>query len=123
MKTSKEIKAAFPKGFKAEVSKTGLNVLVTHKINGDWDKANDIVSKIAKKLGLEEIGSGTNTLTYVRDWEFIVKETENAMYKEACNVLKTMKAFFKKWTNAYCDSAKTFNVVEQMRTFIQSDEA
>ena len=121
--TAKEIKNAFPKGFKVFVSKTGLTVQVMHKLNDDWDYANGTVYKIAKKLGLEEVGSGTNLETNVRDWEFISKEVENAMHKDACATLKAMKVFFKKWTNTYCNSEKTYDVIEKMRSLVKSDEA
>lgn len=123
MKTAKEIKSAFPKRFKVTISKTGLTVRVYHKLNGDWDSANDIVYKVAKKLGLDEVGAGTNCVTGVRDWEFIAKDVESAMHKEACSILKAMKAFFKKWAKTYCSSSKTYDVIEQMRTLVQSDEA
>ena len=114
-----------PKGFKCSVSKTGVTVQIwvdTNKVGG-WDKANQLVYGLAKKLKLSEVGAGTDMSTMIRDWEFIDTTVEKKMIAEAKNVLKTMKSFFKKYGNSYCDSNMCYKVIDQMRALVETDEA
>ena len=113
-----------PKGFKCSVSKTGATVQIWVDVNkvGGWDKANRLVYSLAKKLKLNEVGAGTNLDTMVRDWEFIDTTNEKQMVNEAKDVLKTMKSFFKKYGNAYCDSNDCYKVIDQMRALVETDE-
>ena len=115
---------SLPKGFKCSVSKTGLIVQIwvdTNKVGG-WEKANQLVYGLAKKLKLEEVGAGTNLDTMVRDWEFINPIVEKKMLSEVKDVLKTMKNFFKKYGNSYCSSSKCYDIIEEMRKLIATDE-
>ena len=116
---------SLPKGFKCSVSKTGITVQIwvdTNKVGG-WDKANKLVYSLAKKLKLEEVGTGTNMSTMVRDWEFIDTTVEKKMVAEAKAVYKTMKSFFKKYGNTYCSSNDCYKVIDQMRELVATDEA
>ena len=115
---------SLPKGFKCCVSKTGLTIQIwvdTNKVCS-WDRANELVYDLAKKLKLEEVGAGTNLDTMVRDWEFINPIVEKKMLSEAKDVLKTMKSFFKKYGNSYCVSGKCYGIIEEMRKLIATDE-
>ena len=108
------------------MSKNGLTVVIwvdTKKVSGGWEKANELVYKLAKKLKLNEVGAGTDMTTMVRDWEFIDTAVEKQMIAEAKDVLKTMKGFFKTYGNAYCSSSKCYDVIEQMRALVETDEA
>ena len=112
-----------PKGFKCSVSKTGVTVKIlvdTNKVG--WDKANKLVYDLAKKLKFIEIGSGTNMITGVRDWEFIDTSTEKKMIFEAKAVYNAMKNFFAKYGNEYCDSEECYDVINQMRELVATDE-
>lgn len=113
-----------PKGFKCSVSKTGVTVQIwvdTNKVGG-WDKANRLVYALAKKLKFSEVGAGTNMSTMVRDWEFIDTTSEKKMVNEAKDVLKTMKSFFKKYGNTYCDSNDCYRIIDEMRELVATDE-
>lgn len=113
-----------PKGFKCSVSKTGVTIQIwtdTNKVGG-WDKANRLVYDLAKKLKLSEVGAGTDMSTMVRDWEFIDTAIEKKMVNEAKDILKTMKSFFKKYGNAYCDSNDCYRIIDQMRELVATDE-
>ena len=115
---------SLPKGFKCSVSKSGLIVQIwvdTNKVGG-WDHANKLVYDLAKKLKLEEVGAGTNLDTMVRDWEFINPIVEKKMLSEAKSTLKVMKSFFKKYGNTYCSSSKCYDIIEEMRKLIATDE-
>ena len=115
---------SLPKGFKCSVSKAGLIVQIwvdTNKVGG-WKKANLLVYGLAKKLKLEEVGSGTNLDNMVRDWEFINPILEKKMLSEAKSTLKAMKSFFKKYGNSYCCSGKCYDIIEEMRKLIATDE-
>ena len=123
------IKEILPKEYAVYVSKHGLNVQIAVKVNaiGGWDNANRLVhsmEKEMKRLGvkLEEIASRTDLTTNVCDWEFNVCNNEDNMLFEAKQVLKAMKKFFNKYGNAYCSSTKTYEVIEQMRTLVATDE-
>lgn len=123
--TKQEILSKLPKGFKCSVSKAGLTIQIwvdTNKVDGGWTQANRIVYDLAKKLKLEEVGAGTDLTTMVRDWEFINSDVEKDMINESKNVLKAMKKFFNKYGNSYCASEKTYDIIEQMRTFVATDE-
>ena len=116
---------ALPKEFKCSVSKNGLTIQIwvdTKKVDGGWDGANRLVYKLAKKLKLEEVGAGTMMDTMVRDWEFIDTNVEKQMLSEAKNALNAMKTFFNKYGNQYCNSAKTYDIIEQMRDLVATDE-
>lgn len=113
-----------PKGFKCSVSKTGLTVQIWVDVNkvGGWDKANKLVYALAKKLKLSEVGAGTDMSTMVRDWEFINTTVEKKMVAEAKDVLKTMKSFFTKYGVEYDDSDDCFDIIDQMRDLVATDE-
>ena len=124
-KTTKSIILChLPKGFHCQISKTGLNVNIWVDVNkvGGWMKANKLVYKLAKKFKLEEVGSGTDLMTDVRGWDFIDTTVEKQMTAEAKDVLKTMKSFFKKYGNSYCDSNKCYSIIDQMRALVETDE-
>lgn len=124
-KTTKSIILChLPKGFHCQVSKTGLTVNIWVDVNkvGGWDKANRLVYALAEKLKLEEVGAGTDMSTMVRDWEFIDTTVEKQMTAEAKDVLKTMKSFFNKYGNSYCDSNKCYGIIDQMRALVETDE-
>lgn len=115
---------SLPKGFKCSVSKAGINVQIwvdTTKVGG-WDKANKLVYSLAKKLKLSEVGAGTDMATGVRDWEFIDTSTEKKMVDEANAVYNAMKRFFAKYGNEYCDSDECYDVIDQMRKLVATDE-
>ena len=115
---------SLPKGFKCSISKTGVTVKIwadTNKVGG-WTKANKLVYSLAKKLKFIEIGSGTNMITGVRDWEFIDTSTEKKMIFEAKAVYNAMKNFFAKYGNEYCDSEECYDVINQMRELVATDE-
>ena len=114
---------SLPKGFKCSVSKTGVTVKIlvdTNKVG--WDKANKLVYDLAKKLKFSEVGSGTDMTTGVRDWEFINTSTEKKMVDEANTVYNAMKRFFAKYGNEYCDSEECYDVIDQMRNLVATDE-
>lgn len=122
--TKKDILSALPKGFKCWVSKNGLTVQLavdTAKVGG-WDTANRLVYDLAKKLKLSELGAGTNLQTGVRDWEFTSDALEKQMCTEAKDVLKCMKSFFKKWGNNYVNSNVAYDIIEDMRALVATDE-
>ena len=113
-----------PKGFKCSVSKTGITIKIwadTNKVGG-WVKTNKLVYGLAKKLNLSEVGFGTDLTTGVRDWEFIDASTEKKMIAEANAVYKAMKSFFAKYGNAYCSSDDCYDVIDQMRKLVATDE-
>jgi len=118
------ILANLPKGFKCSVSKAGVTVQIWVDVNkvGGWDKANRLVYALAEKLKLEEVGAGTDMSTMVRDWEFIDTAVEKQMTVEAKDVLKTMKSFFKKYGNTYCDSNDCCSIIDKMRELVATDE-
>ena len=120
-----KILSGLPKGFHCEVSKTGITVQIWVAVNkvGGWDKANSLVYSLAKKLKLSEVGAGTELASMVRDWEFIDTAVEKQMTAEAKDVLKAMKRFFKKYGNTYCSSSKCYDVIEEMRKLVETDEA
>ena len=116
---------ALPKEFKCSVSKNGLTIQIwvdTKKVDGGWDGANRLVYKLAKKLKLEEVGAGTMMDTMVRDWEFINPAIEKELIDDAKDVLKAMKKFFSKYSNSYCQSTKAYDIIEQMRDLVATDE-
>ena len=116
---------SLPKDFKCSVSKTGITIQIwvdTNKVGG-YDKANKLVYALAKKLKLEEVGAGTDMTTMVRDWEFINTAVEKKMVAEAKDVLKTMKCFFAKYGNEYCDSTNCYDIIDKMRKLVETDEA
>ena len=122
--TKKDILSALPKGFKCYVSKNGLTVQLavdTAKVC-DWDTANRLVYDLAKKLKLTEVGTGTDLQTGVRDWEFTVDAVEKQMCSEANDVLKCMKSFFKKWGNSYVNTDTAYDIIEDMRALVATDE-
>lgn len=124
MSLKSRILANLPKGFKCSVSKAGVTVQIwvdTNKVGG-WDKANRLVYALAKKLKLSEVGAGTDMSTMVRDWEFIDTSVEKKMVVEAKDVLKTMKSFFKKYGNEYADSDDCYDIIDQMRDLVATDE-
>lgn len=113
-----------PKGFHCKISKTGLTVNIWVDVNkvGGWDKANRLVYSLAEQLKLEEISSGTDLITNVRGWDFINTTVEKQMAAEAKDILKTMRSFFKKYGNSYCDSNKCYKVIDQMHTLVADNE-
>ena len=116
---------SLPKDFKCSVSKTGITIQIwvdTNKVGG-YDKANKLVYALAKKLKLEEVGAGTDMTTMVRDWEFIDTAVEKKMVAEAKVVYKTMKSFFTKYGNEYCDSNNCYDIIDKMRKLVETDEA
>ena len=116
---------ALPKEFKCSVSKNGLTIKIwvdTNKVDGGWTGANRLVYKLTKKLKLEEVCAGTMMDTMVRDWEFIDTNVEKQMLSEAKNALNVIKTFFNKYRNQYYSSAKTYDIIEQMRDLIATDE-
>lgn len=114
----KQILANLPKGFKCDISKSGLHIYL-YKDNG-FTKENEVaVKKLCKKFNFDEVGAGTNLLTDVRDWDLVNLKIENEMKTEAKDVLKTMKSFFSKWGNAYCGSVDTCDIVDKMREFVE----
>ncbi len=119
------IKKHLPKGFKCLTSKDGLIVTVYAKLDqvGGFDEANKAVRNLCKKFKLDEIGAGTLLSSMQRDWELIDLEVERKMHNEAQCVLKHMKNFFKKYSNRYCSSSKTYDVIESMRSLVETDEA
>ena len=120
-----QILKSLPKDFKCSVSKSGITIKIwvdTNKVGG-WDKANKLVYGLAKKLKLEEVGAGTDMTTMVRDWEFINTAVEKKMVAEAKDVLKTMKCFFAKYGNEYCDSTNCYDIIDKMRKLVETDEA
>lgn len=122
--TKKDILSALPKGFKCHMSKNGLIVQLavdTTKVC-DWDTANRLVYDLAKKLKLSELGAGTDLQTGVRDWEFTVDAVEKQMCSEAKDVLKCMKSFFKKWGNSYVNIDAAYDIIEDMRALVATDE-
>ncbi len=120
--TKKMILAKLPANCTVNVSSTGLVVIIHHILDNDWDAANNAVRKMAKKFKLNEIDSGTDLYTNTRDWTFISKPLEKDMLTESKDLLKHMKAFFKKWGNTYCESTKTYKVIDTMRAMIETDE-
>ena len=123
--TKQEILSKLPKGFKCSVSKDGLTIQIWVDTNevGGWTNANRLVYDLAKKLKLEEVGAGTDLTTMVRDWEFINPVVEKELITDAKDVLKAMKKFFGKYGNRYCQSSKAYDIIEQMRNLIATDEA
>ena len=117
----KSILKELPNGFRCNISKSGLHIYL-YKDNGFTEENEKAVNKLCKKFKLDRDGSGTNLLTGVRDWDLIVLSVEQTMKTEAKDVLKAMKYFFKKWGNAYCASSSTYDIVEQMRNLIVTDE-
>ena len=114
---------SLPKGFKCSVSKTGVTVKIWVDLRKvGWDKANKLVYNLAKKLKLSEVGAGTEMATGVRDWEFIDTSTEKKMVDEANSVYNAMKRFFAKYGNEYCDSEECYDVIDQMRNLVATDE-
>lgn len=116
-----QILANLPKGFKCNISKSGLHIYL-YKDNGFTEENELAVKKLCKKFKFDEVGAGTNLLTGVRDWDLIVLSVEQTMKTEAKDVLKAMKSFFNRWGNAYCESSGTYDIVEQMRNLIATDE-
>lgn len=116
---------SLPKDFKCSVSKSGITVKIWVDINkaGGLDKANKLVYGLAKKLKLEEVGAGTDLTIMVRDWEFIDTTVEKKMVAEAKSVYKTMKSFFAKYGNEYCNSNNCYNIIDKMRKLVETDEA
>ena len=45
------------------------------------------------------------------------------MVAEAKDVLKTMKCFFAKYGNEYCDSTNCYDIIDKMRKLVETDEA
>ena len=114
---------SLPKGVKCSVSKTGVTVKIWVDLRKvGWDKANKLVYNLAKKLKLSEVGAGTEMATGVRDWEFIDTSTEKKMVDEANSVYNAMKRFFAKYGNEYCDSEECYDVIDQMRNLVATDE-
>lgn len=118
---------SLPKGFKCSVSRTGLIVQIWVDINKvcSWDRANKLVYGLAKKLKLKEFGASTNLdtmVTMICDWEFINPIVEKNMLSEAKSTLKAMKSFFKKYGNSYCSSSKCYDIIEEMRNLVATDE-
>ena len=114
----KQILANLPKGFRCNISKSGLHIYF-YKDNGFSYKNELAIKKLCKKFKLEEVGSGTNLLTGVRDWDLIDLSVEQTMKTEAKDVLKAVKSFFNKWGNGYCGSADTCDIVDKMREFVE----
>ena len=123
------IKTMLPKAFTANVSKNGLNVVLhvdLGKVSGIHN-AESIVKQMVKGLKkqgikLDFIESGTDLHTNIRDWEFINLNAENEMLYDANEALEAMKKFFKKYGNAYCESPKTYSIIEKMRALVETDE-
>lgn len=123
------IKTMLPKAFTANVSKNGLNVVLhvnLDKVDG-IDNARLVVNKIVKGLRqqgikLSFVETGIDSYTGICDWEFINLNAENEMLYDANEALEAMKKFFKKYGNAYCDSTKTYGVIEKMRALVETDE-
>lgn len=44
------------------------------------------------------------------------------MCSEANDMLKCMKSFFKKWGNSYLNSDVAYNIIEDMRVLVATDE-
>lgn len=120
----KQILAELPKGFKCSVSKNGLVIQLVKKLRDidDFDTVNKEVSKMSKKFKLKEIGTGTLLDTMTRDWELLDTNVEKEMKSEAKLVLASMKKFFNKWGNSYCESEETYKIIDQMRVFVETDE-
>lgn len=117
----KSILKALPKGFRCNISKSGLHIYL-YKDNGFTEENELAVKKLCKKFNLDEAGAGTDLLTGVRDWDLVNLKIEKTISNEAKDVLKAMKSFFNKWGNAYCGSSKAYDIVEQIRSLIATDE-
>ena len=125
MKTSNakvvELKKLLP-GYNISASKNGLSIYVSRKVAdiNDWTEANAAVRKAAKRFHLDEIGAGTGF--GCRDWHFADLAVEKQMTADAKQLHCSMKAFFKKWGNAYCDVMSAYDVIEKMRNMLETDE-
>lgn len=123
MSLKSHILKSLPKGFKCSASKTGITVKIWADLRKvGWDKANKLVYGLAKKFKLSEVGAGTDMATGVRDWELIDLAAEKKMVDEANAVYKAMKSFFAKYGNAYCSSDDCYDVIDQMRKLVATDE-
>lgn len=117
------LKKELPHGFKIHVSddKTYIQLWFKCKNMGSWKDANDAVRSLSKKYGLSEVGAGTDLSTGVRDWDLRYDAAVSNSLEHAKEVLKAMKDFFKK-NKSYADNEKVYDIVEQMRSLVSTDE-
>lgn len=117
-----ELKKLLP-GYNISASKNGLSIYVSRRVAdiNDWTEANAAVRKAVKRFHLDEVGAGTG-LGY-RDWHFADLDVEKQMTADAKQIHDSMKTFFKKWGNAYCDVVAAYGVIEKMRDMLETDEA
>lgn len=116
-----ELRKLLP-GYNISASKNGLSIYVSRRVVSinDWTKANAAVRKAAKRFHLDEVGAGTG-FGY-RDWHFADLDVEKQMTADAKQIHSAMKAFFKKWGNAYCDVVAAYDVIEKTRDMLETDE-
>lgn len=123
--TKKDLQKELPKEFKCSVSKTGLHIQIWKKCKSreDWNASNELVDKLAKKHHLDCIGAGTELESMTRDWDLLDKKLEKEMVSDAKAIVKSLKAFFKKWNgNSYCDSPAAYDQIEKIRAMVATDE-
>ena len=115
-----------PKGFKCSASKTGLRIIqliAPCKNEMQYHCYDRLVSKLAKKHNLDFINGGLDLTTWTGDWELIDKKLEKEMVSDAKAIVKSLKAFFKKWNgNSYCDSPAAYDQIEKIRAMVATDE-
>lgn len=118
-----KLKKLLPKGYRISTSKTGLSLYVSHKLKANEfiEDADAHVEKAAKKLNLDEVGRGCGFGE--RDWHLIDCDVEKTLVADAKKLHANMKAFFKKWSNSYCESCIAYDYIEKMRVVIETDEA
>lgn len=109
-------------GYQISASKNGLSIFISCKVDDidDWTKANAVVRKAVKSLHLDEVGAGTGFGH--RDWHFADLDVEKEMTADVKQLHSAMKAFFKKWGNAYCDVKAAYDIIEKMRNMLEPDE-
>lgn len=116
-----ELRKLLP-GYNISASKNGLSIYVSRRVASinDWTEANATIRKAVKRLHLDEVGAGTG-FGY-RDWHFADLDVEKQMTADVKQLYAAMKAFFKKWGNAYCDVEAAYDVIEKMRNMLETDE-
>ena len=113
----KQILANLPKGFRCNISKSGLHIYLYYD-NGFSYKNELAIKKLCKKFKLDVVGSGTNLFTGVRDWDLIDINLGKLMKDEAKNAYNAIKSFFDKWKNDYY-SNNTYSIVNKICDMIE----